>query len=136
LWQPVSDVGFDHETFAIYVWRSVRADGDTKTDKSRRTLELPADAARALRQHHKRQAVLRLRLGEKYQDQGYVFSTRTGAPLDARNVRRSFRLITKRAGIGETWTPRELRHSFVSIMSDHGCPSRPSRISSGTTEPA
>ncbi|GGQ26263.1 hypothetical protein GCM10010187_48490 [Actinomadura coerulea] len=34
----------------------------------------------------------------------------------------SFRLITSRAGIGEEWTPRELRHSFVSIMSDSGVP--------------
>jgi integrase len=28
--------------------------------------------------------------------------------------------ITKAAGIGENWTPRELRHSFVSILSDSG----------------
>jgi len=35
-------------------------------------------------------------------------------------VRRSFRRITKAAGLGENWTPRELRHSFVSIMSDNG----------------
>jgi hypothetical protein len=33
-WVPVTDAGFDHERFAIYVWRSVRADGDTKTEKS------------------------------------------------------------------------------------------------------
>lgn len=121
-WQSVTEAGFDRPKFAIYVWRSVRAGGDTKTDKSRRTLELPAEAAEALRKHHKRQAALRLRVGERYQDQGYVFTTRTGAPLDAANVRRSFRLITRKADIGETWTPRELRHSFVSIMSDHGVP--------------
>jgi integrase len=30
--------------------------------------------------------------------------------------------ITKKAGLGENWTPRELRHSFVSIMSDNGVP--------------
>jgi integrase len=42
--------------------------------------------------------------------------------LDAGNVRRSFRKITGKAGIGENWTPRELRHSFVSIMSDNGIP--------------
>jgi integrase len=35
-------------------------------------------------------------------------------------VRRSFRRITKAAGLEERWTPRELRHSFVSIMSDNG----------------
>jgi integrase len=34
----------------------------------------------------------------------------------------AFKAITKRAGLGETWTPRELRHSFVSIMSDNGVP--------------
>ncbi|WP_202126041.1 tyrosine-type recombinase/integrase [Actinomadura physcomitrii] len=33
-----------------------------------------------------------------------------------------FRRITSKAGIGEDWTPRELRHSFVSIMSDSGVP--------------
>ena len=49
-----------------------------------------------------------------------VFCTRIGTPLGAGNVRRSLRSITKAADIGERWTPRELRHPFVSIMSDHG----------------
>ena len=49
-----------------------------------------------------------------------MFCTRVGTPLSAGNVRRSFRTITKAAGIGDKWTPRELRHSFVSIMSDNG----------------
>jgi hypothetical protein len=51
-----------------------------------------------------------------------VFCTSVGTPLDAHNVRRSFRRITRAAGLGENWTPRELRHSFVSIMSDNGVP--------------
>lgn len=33
-----------------------------------------------------------------------------------------FRSITTKAGLGAGWTPRELRHSFVSIMSDNGVP--------------
>jgi integrase len=40
-----------------------------------------------------------------------------GTPLDAHNVRRSFRAITKAAGLGQEWTPRELRHTFVSLLS-------------------
>jgi site-specific recombinase XerD len=48
------------------------------------------------------------------------FCTRTGTALNPNNVERSFRAITKAAGIGENWTPRELRHSFVSILSDNG----------------
>ena len=43
--------------------------------------------------------------------------------LHGRNNRHpKFRLITSKAGIGEEGTPRELRHSFVSIMSDNGVP--------------
>ncbi len=118
-WQAVTDAGFDHDRFAIYVWRSVRADGDTKTRKSRRTLELPSQAAQALREHRTRQLQERLAAGQLWQDHGLVFATQVGSPLDAADVRRSFRDITSKAGLGTEWTPRELRHSFVSIMSDN-----------------
>jgi len=121
-WQPVTDAGFDHERFAIYVWRSVRAHGDTKTRKSRRTLELPNQAAKALREHRARQLKERLAAGQLWTEHGLVFTSQTGEALDAANVRRSFRSITRKAGLGENWTPRELRHSFVSIMSDNGVP--------------
>jgi integrase len=43
-----------------------------------------------------------------------------GTPLAAGNVRRTFKKITKAAGLGENWTPRELRTSFVSLMSNSG----------------
>jgi integrase len=118
-WRPVTEAGFDHKKFAVYIWRSVREDGDTKTEKSRRTLEIPDQAAEALRQRHTTQAAQRLKAGNRWQGD-LVFCTRTGTALAAGNVRRSFRAITKAAGIGEDWTPRELRHSFVSILSDNG----------------
>src|ERR1017187_7411280 len=104
------------------VWRSVRAHGDTKTEKSRRTLGLPEMAVDALRAHKKRQAVERLAAGAEWSDQDLVFCTRTGSALDAANVRREFRGGCKAAGIGDHWTPRELRHSFVSLMSNSGVP--------------
>ncbi len=119
-WQPVTDVGFDHDRFAIYVWRSVRASGDTKTRKSRRTLELPTQAATALKEHRTQQLKERLAAGPLWHEHSLVFTSQTGKPLDAANVRRSLRRIAKRAKLGEDWTPRELRHSFVSIMSDNG----------------
>ncbi len=121
-WVPVTEAGFDHERFAIYVWRSVRADGDTKTEKSRRTLELPSQAAEALREHRARQARERLVAGTAWTDHGLVFASQVGTPLDASHVRRAFKGITRKAKLGENWTPRELRHSFVSIMSDNGVP--------------
>jgi integrase len=121
-WVPVIEAGLDHDRFAIYVWRSVRANGDTKTEKSRRTLELPAQAAEALREHRTRQARERLAAGPLWQDHGLVFASQTGTPLDVSHVRRAFKAITRKAGLGENWTPRELRHTFVSLMSDNGVP--------------
>jgi integrase len=104
------------------VWRSVRAHGDTKTDKSRRTLRLPQIATEALQVHKQRQAEERLAAGAPWSEHDLVFTTRTGSALDAANVRREFRAVCKAAKIGEHWTPRELRHSFVSLMSSSGVP--------------
>ncbi|MGW2932786.1 tyrosine-type recombinase/integrase [Streptomyces sp. NPDC001156] len=53
---------------------------------------------------------------------GRVFTTRSGEPLDVANVWRDFKAIVKKAGLKPEWTPRELRHSFVSLLSDHSIP--------------
>jgi integrase len=104
----------------VAVWRSVRSHGDVKTDKSRRTLRLPQAAVDALREQAERQSVDRMRAGALWRDEGLVFTTSLGGPLDPGNIRRSFRAICRAAGIGEKWTPRELRTSFVSLMSHQG----------------
>lgn len=106
----------------VDVWRSVRAHGDVKTTSSRRTLVLPARAVDALRDHQERQAKERAAAGELWTESGLVFTTTRGGPLDKDNVRRSFQRICKAAGVGEQWSPRELRHTFVSIMSDAKVP--------------
>jgi integrase len=105
---------------SVAVWRSVRATGDTKTQKSRRTLALPWMAAGALRAQRERQDEDRAIAGEAWQDHGLVFTTRTGKAIDASNVRKQFKVACRAAGIEGTWTPRELRHSFVSLLSEHG----------------
>lgn len=112
----------------IMVWRSVRAGGDTKTRKSRRTLALPQRCVDTLTLHKVRQASLRSsRLkstsGKGWADHELVFASEAGTELDAANVRRAFRRIAKTAGLeANDWTPRELRHSFVSLLSDDGVP--------------
>lgn len=58
-----------------------------------------------------------------HDEHGLVFCTSNGTALDSANVRRMFRLICADAGLEpEEWTPRELRHSFVSLMSEAGVP--------------
>lgn len=52
-----------------------------------------------------------------------MFSSAVGTELDAANVRRAFRKVVEKAGLeAKDWTPRELRHSFVSLLSDSGVP--------------
>jgi len=101
--------GVHPKVASVEVWRSVRAEGETKTVKSRRTLALPKLAVSALTVLHD---------SESHSSGDLVFRTSTGRALDAANVRRQFRAVCKAAGIGEKWTPRELRHTFVSLMSD------------------
>ena len=108
---------------SIMVWRSVRTSGDTKTRKSRRTLALPMRCVEALRFHRELQRTQQKATGNAWQDHDLVFASRVGTERNAGNVRRSFRIIVRRAGLAErAWTPREMRHSFVSLLSDAGVP--------------
>ena len=100
--------------------RSVRAGGDTKTRKSRRGVELA------------QRAMVALRVLWEARSCGHelitdctclVIVTRTGNSMGARNVQRDFRKVMNTAGlVGKEWTPRELRQSFVSLLSDERVP--------------
>jgi len=84
-------------------------------------LALPARAVSALRSHRERQRAARDRAADRWQEAGLVFTSRVGTELLAGNVRRTFRLAIAAAGLNpKEWTPRELRHSSVSLMSDSG----------------
>ena len=84
-WRPVTETGFTQQKHAVYVWRSVREDGDTKTELSRRTLEIPDEVASALKEHHTHQAKQRPQVGHAWEENDLVFSTGVGTPLDAAN---------------------------------------------------
>ena len=74
-----------------------------------------------LRLHRREQLQVRVAAGERWVDLDLVFTTSLGSPLDAANVRRAFRRVAAVAGLdAEAWTPRELRHSFVSLLSSTG----------------
>jgi integrase len=85
----------------------------------------------ALRLHRIRQEAVKKRVqerhrrgkGKPWQENGLVFASAVGTELDAHNVRRGFRKVVKAAGlVPEEWTPREMRHSFVSLLSDARVP--------------
>jgi len=105
----------------IHVWRSARRDGDTKTPKSRRSLQLPRRAIAALQAHKTRQARERLAAGAMWQDNNLVFCNEDGRRYTSRALNWRFSRMTKRAGIGH-WHAHEGRHTAVSIMSHNGVP--------------
>jgi len=124
LFKQVPSYGQRHQPTVgtISVWRSVRAHGDTKTNRSRRTLKLPAIAVEALRGQRERQSAERAQAGELWQEYGLVFTTSVGTAYESHNLRRDFRRVTAAAGLGARWVPKELRTSFVSMMSYQGVP--------------
>ncbi|MBO2449046.1 site-specific integrase [Actinomadura barringtoniae] len=114
-----SDVDLDSAT--VYVLRADRHKGETKTLLSRRGLGLADMAVEALRALRTRQAAERLQAGETYQDHDLVFCHEDGTPYTGNSIRYFFRKVLNAAGlVGDEWCPRELRHTFVSLMSDHG----------------
>lgn len=97
--------------------------GDPKTPKSKRTLRLPQVLADSLVDHWARQEVERSKARKRWDDtHDVVFATRTGTLMDPANFRREFRNICRRADIGDDWTPRQMRHSAMSILSAAGVP--------------
>ena len=62
----------------VHVWRSASKSGDTKTPKSKRSLELPKRAIAALTLHKARQANERRTAGGAWHDNNLVFCRENG----------------------------------------------------------
>jgi integrase len=96
-----------------------RVVADTKTGRVR-TIPLGAFERAALKWHGARQAERQLRLGQTYTDQGYIFSSDSGAPLGARGIdQRHFKPLLTKAKL-PSLRLYDMRHSCLSILADEG----------------
>ena len=94
--------------------------GEPKTKKSRRSIRLTPQAVEALRSHLERQLEDMEILGDHYQDQGLVFTTNTGGPINPSNLRqRSFAQLLKRAGLPHMRF-HDLRHTCATLLLSRG----------------
>ncbi len=112
-------VDIDSASPSINVVERAAAIGDVyvgqaapKTERGRRRIGLHPTLVVALLRHRKEQQMLGL-----YEAEGFVFGTRNGTPMTMANMRRAFKSLCERAGLGSDWTTYELRHSFVSLVS-------------------
>ena len=93
---------------------------EPKSDRSRRTIVLPAPALDALKDHKLRQELQDKALaGDDWEDWGLVFTSRNGAPLDDSNVRRSLRAILEKAQL-PAMRFHDLRHTCASLLLAQG----------------
>ncbi len=88
---------------------------EPKTEKSRRTIVLPAVAVAALKRHKARQAEERLALGDwAYPD--LVFTTRIGTPLAKSDfIRRDFKRLLAKTDLPSSIRFHDLRHTFATL---------------------
>lgn len=92
---------------------------DVKTKKSRRTVALPLVATRALQLHRKRQDTERDTAANLWHDDGLVFTTAFGTPLEPRNINRHFAGVLKAAGLPHQRF-HDLRHACASLLLAQG----------------
>ena len=90
--------------------------GEPKTKRSRRTVKLTRAATEILMAHLSRQMDQMDRLGDLYRDQGLVFTSDSGAPLNPSNIRnRNLRRLTQKAALPEIRF-HDLRHTCARLL--------------------
>jgi integrase len=92
-----------------------------KTKSGRRTIQLGGQTLLQLRSHLERQRIEQNLTGERWQDQGLMFTSTSGTPIDQRNLHRDFKAILKKAHLGEIRF-HDLRHTAASLMLNNGVP--------------
>ncbi|RYP88678.1 site-specific integrase [Nocardioides guangzhouensis] len=98
-------------------------DMQTKTERSRRTVPLPAYVLELLRLQADQQAKWRVEAEGAFTETDYVFTTHVGTPIDPRNCTRVVQNACKRAGV-RVVRLHDFRHGCVSVLLDLGVPPR------------
>ncbi|MEL3949493.1 tyrosine-type recombinase/integrase [Streptomyces sp. LNU-CPARS28] len=92
---------------------------DPKGRRRKQALPLPAICVAPLRWQRMRQASMRERAGSDWQESGYVFTTRTGRPVEPRNVYRSFTRVAANAEL-RVIRLHDARHGCATLLTAAG----------------
>lgn len=90
-----------------------------KTATSDRFVSLPAETMQLLKQYRVWQAQERLRLGEYYQDQGFLFAQDNGKAMHPDSVTDWLKKFSKRHGLPHI-NPHAFRHTMASMLYFNG----------------
>lgn len=86
-----------------------------KTEKAKRIVPLPVNVLQELKRIKRKQAELKLKLGQVYNDQDYVFCWEDGRIIDPGYLSKHFKKIISQCGY-EGVTFHSLRHSYASAL--------------------
>jgi integrase len=92
---------------------------DDPKSRRRRAVPLPALCIAPLRWHRLRQADARAKAGERWPESDYVFATRTGRPVEPRNLYRSFTRVAESAGL-RVIRLHDARHGTATLLTAAG----------------
>jgi integrase len=95
------------------------ASSEPKTARSRRLVPLSKPVVAMLREHRLRQKQERLRAGNQWRENGLVFTTEFGTPVDPRNLLRVIEAAANTAGVKGV-VVHTLRHSAATAWLDGG----------------
>ncbi|WP_432013761.1 site-specific integrase [Streptomyces cucumeris] len=88
---------------------------DITKNRRARTIPIPLMCVAPLRWQRLRQATQRTAAGKDWQDSDYVFTTRSGRPIEPRNLNRSFERIAESAGLPRVRL-HDTRHGCASLL--------------------
>ncbi|WP_327301722.1 site-specific integrase [Streptomyces goshikiensis] len=91
----------------------------TKTRASERRIALPGECIHSLKEHREAWEGEREAAAEGWKDNGLVFSTQAGGPIDPANLNRHFRALLDRAGLRRIRF-HDLRHSTATLLLEQG----------------
>ncbi|GAA3206546.1 hypothetical protein GCM10020256_01670 [Streptomyces thermocoprophilus] len=92
---------------------------NTKTLASERRIALPTECISSLKIHQERQREERQAAGTGWTDNGLIFTTPKGRPLDPGNLNRRFRRLLHSADL-RTIRFHDLRHSTATLLLEQG----------------
>ena len=116
----------DFKGFRVYVCNNILYtpergvyEDTPKTERSKRYISLPAETMRMLKRYQTWQFSERLRLGEYYQDQGFVFAQDNGKPMHPDSVTDWLSKFSKRHNLPHI-NPHAFRHTMASMLYFNG----------------
>ena len=101
--------------------------GPTKTGAGQRLLPIAALARDALDTQRTCQQRQRWTAGAAWQETGHIFTTRTGRPVEPRNLSRSFNRIAAQTGLPPI-VFHDLRRTAATLMKDLGVSARDAQV--------